>query len=163
MQKVKNFDGSLVVTVKQTNKKGVMTAKQIKINGFKVLDTKRIAATISAAIFQDISIYRKLGKKLFTSTLPLELHVADGSKHTIFTTATMEQSVILQLKPRNVEQFTGRLFAALVSIQYKPTVQDMDLSDMFVSANNKVLWNKKEDKTIAEKSEVVDNQEVSAE
>lgn len=162
MQKVKNFDGSLVVTVKQTNKKGEITFKQIRINGFKVLDTKRIAATIAAAIFQDISIYRKLGKKLFTSTLPLELHVSDGSKHTIFSTATMEQDVILQLKPRNVEQFTGRLFAALVSIQYKPTVQDMDLSDTFVVANNKTLWNKKEVSQI-ENAENVENQSVIAE
>jgi hypothetical protein len=162
MQKIKNFDGSLIATVKQTNKKGEVTAKQIKISGFRVLDTKRIAATLAAAIFQDISIYKKLGKKLFTSTLPLELHVSDGSKHTIFSTATMEQEVIMQLKPRNVSQFTDRLFAALVSIQYKPTIADMDLSDTFVAANNKELWNKKEVKQIEAPTQSADNQEVTA-
>lgn len=147
MKAITNFNGTLIVNVKQVQGENTIYCKYT-VNGFKSLSINQLVGTLTKQIFKTFGQHKaaKVANGLKAS-LPVEIVMTDGEGRKIADTANLEVEFAARLTLRSERNFAMALFTGLTALNSKVSLINAteivdEKSATYINANNEVVWEK---------------------
>lgn len=107
MNKIQNFDGTMVINIGQQDGENVRYFRVV-IENVNRLTLNQLAGTITKEVFELYADSKATGVKLFKANKPLVLHITDNSKHVLADTAFIRKEFGAKLNLLSKDRF-GRI------------------------------------------------------
>lgn len=107
MNKVQNFDGTLVINIGQKDGENT-TYFRYTVEGVNRLTLNQLAGTITKAVFQLYGDQKQTGVRLLKANKPVLLHITDNSKHVIADSVYIKKEFAAKLNLLSKDRF-GRI------------------------------------------------------